>query len=102
MKRKYYVNVQARTVNVARDTAVFEWEIEADAAQVEQLQERFEDLTEADEGPLGQFFQLGIGSDTQENEQWYEEVLQSIYEMIHRLATPESREQLEQSGVLMV
>ena len=101
-KRNYYVNIQARTINVVRNADTVEWEINGTAADAERIQEWFDELQEADESPLGQFFQLGIGSDTQENEKYYEYCLRHLYQEMYALGSLETKRQLEQSGLLVV
>ncbi|MFC3798597.1 hypothetical protein [Cohnella sp. GCM10012308] len=48
-KSKYYVSVQARTINTHRGDAAFEFEIEAGEEELAQLQELFDSMDEFDQ-----------------------------------------------------
>ncbi|MDG0790449.1 hypothetical protein OMP38_06010 [Cohnella ginsengisoli] len=48
-KSKYYVSVQARTINTQRGDAAYEFEIEAGEEELVQLQELFDSMDEFDQ-----------------------------------------------------
>ncbi|MEK8130608.1 hypothetical protein WMW72_22130 [Paenibacillus filicis] len=100
-RKTYYIAVgSGEILEPAAVTDNFEFEIQADQEEIDQLQELFEDKEDDEQSTmlagLTPYRQL---SDDEENDA-YDWTLTEIYMMIHRLGTPETRKQIEAMGVL--
>lgn len=99
MERKpYYVSVQAGTVLEDPEAAAYEFVIHATDKEVGQLLERIEYREEAEKANFRRSFVPGIPYHMDAENDIYDDSMQSIYRMIHRLGTQETKKQIEDMG----
>lgn len=99
-KKTYYVSVQADTVLPNKGEAAFEFEIEATDEEVIKLQELFENKIDSADSTFVKAHLLTIPYHFDvENDQYDADLLQ-IYQFIHELGTPETKEHISRMGIL--
>lgn len=99
-KKTYYVSVQSESIMENQGDSGYEFEIKASEREVGKLQELFEELDDWDNAtavrahiPYVQYH------DDPENDA-YDKYLQAIYQKIHELGTPDTRQHIESMGIL--
>jgi|HigsolmetaAR203D_1030402.scaffolds.fasta_scaffold02297_9 hypothetical protein len=99
-RKTYYVSVQAGTVLEDRESAAFEFEIQATEKEVEQLMELFEAREDAEASTFLRGTTPGLPYHQDPENDSYDDALYEVYRMIHRLGTPETKEHIEKMGIL--
>jgi hypothetical protein len=97
-RKTYYVTVQH--AEVMEDPAAFNFDfvIKADEDELDQLQELFENVEEADTSTKHSAY-LPFDDDGNMN-QAYDANLYEVYKKIHQLGIPETKEHIEKMNIL--
>lgn len=98
-RKTYYVSVGAGQVLQDPEAASFEFAIRANEAELDKLQELFEEIQDADEDEALSYKGSPMVSDSPENDT-YDALLQEVYRMLHELGTHETRKHIESMNVL--
>jgi len=98
-RKTYYVSVGAGQILQDREEAAFEFSIRANEAEIDKLQELFQEAQDSDEEEIFSFEDWPTVSDTPDNE-FYESQLKEIYRMLHELGTAETKKHIESMNVL--
>ncbi|WP_239615169.1 hypothetical protein [Cohnella mopanensis] len=98
-RKTYYVSVGAGQVLEDKEAAAFEFAIHANEAELDKLQELFEEIQDADEDEALSFKGSPTISDSPENDT-YDALLQEVYRMLHELGTSETRQHIETMNIL--
>jgi hypothetical protein len=98
-RKTYYVSVGAGQVLEDPEAASFEFAIHANEAELDKLQELFEETQDADEDEALSFRGNPMVSDTPENDT-YDALLKEIYRMLHDLGTYETKQHIESMNIL--
>jgi len=98
-RKTYYVSVGAGQVLQDPEAASFEFAIRANEAELDKLQELFEEIQDADEDEALSYKGSPTVSDSPENDT-YDALLQEVYRMLHELGTHETRRHIESMNVL--
>lgn len=98
-KQKYYVSVQSGSIHSNPEEASYEFEVIATPKEIAQLRELFEEHMEVDQAGFIRAHLPGIPYHQDEENDQYDELLQNIYQMVHKLGTQETREHIEQMGL---
>ncbi len=99
-KRKYYVSVQAATILENQSEAAYEFEIEATPKEAAKLGELLEIQKDFD---FESFFRTPIPAIPYHHDaanDGYDETTQLVFAKLHELGTMETRQHIEQMGVL--
>jgi len=98
-KRTYYVAVGPGQILTDHEAAAFEFAIRATEAEIDKLEELFQEVQDADEDEISDFSGSPLVSDSPENET-YDALLKDIYRMLHKLGTDETRTHIESMNIL--
>ena len=93
-KSKYYVSVQSKSLSREQGQAAFEWEIEATDSEAAALGQLFERLENSDYATFPRGMTPGVPYHWDRENDSFDETLQQIYNMIHALATTETKAQI--------
>lgn len=99
-KKTYYVSVQAGTVFEEQGASSFEFEIQATEKELNQLEELFEAREDADASTFIRGQTPGLPYHQDPENDAYDDALHQVYQMIHQLGTPETKEHIEKMGIL--
>lgn len=97
-KKTYYVSVQAGSVLENEGEAAYEFEIVATEQEVEQLQEKFDELSDADNSLALRAHIPGIPYHQDEASDNYDYWLTDIYRMLYDLGTEETKQTIANMG----
>jgi len=95
-KRTYYVAVGPGQILTDPETAAFEFAIRATEAEIDKLEELFQD---ADEDEIFDCSGSPLVADSPQNET-YDALFKDIYRMLHELGTYETRNHIESMNIL--
>lgn len=99
-KRKYYVSIQAATILENQGDAAYEFEIEATPKEAAKLGELMEIQKDYD---FETFFRTpvpGIPYHHDEANDGYDAATKHVFAKIHELGTVETKQHIEQMGIL--
>lgn len=99
-RRKYYVAVGTGEIVEDPSITAWEYEIEASEEEIVQLDELFD---QANRQNMDVFYRVTNpirGGKVDHNRHNYDETLQEIYRMIHRLGNAEAKQQIEDSNII--
>lgn len=99
-KSKYYVSVQAGTVLHNQGDAAYEFEIEATAKEADKLLELLEMKQETEEDTLTRGSIPGVPYHFDQENDIHDEHLKGVYQFIHGLGTPETKQFLEENKII--
>jgi len=98
-RRTYYVAVGPGQILTDRGAASFEFSIQATEAEIDKLEELFQEAEDANEDEIFDYSGSPLVSDSPENET-YDALLQNIYRMLHDLGTDETKRHIESMNIL--
>ncbi|MFC4600440.1 hypothetical protein [Cohnella hongkongensis] len=98
-RRTYYVSVGPGQILEDPEAASFEFEIRANEAEIDKLQELFQEAQDADEDEIFNYSGSPTISDTPDNET-YAALSRTIYRMLHELGTDETKRHIESMNIL--
>ncbi|MFC4306114.1 hypothetical protein [Cohnella boryungensis] len=98
-RKTYYVSLGPGQILTDREAAPFQFAIQATEAEIDRLEELFQETQDADEDEIFNFSGSPTISDTPENET-YDTLFKDIYRMLHDLGTPETRSHIEKMNIL--
>jgi len=98
-RRTYYVAVGPGQILTDPEAASFEFAIRATEAEIDKLQELFQEAQDADEDEIFAYSGSPSVADTPHNE-LHESLLSDIYRMLHELGTSETRKHIESMNIL--
>lgn len=98
-KKTYYVSVGEGQVLEDPEAAAFEFAIHASEAEIDKLQELFQETQDADEDGAFTFSGSPSVSDSPDNDT-YDAHLKDIYRMLHELGTHETKQHIESMNIL--
>lgn len=99
-KHKYYVSVQGRTIMAEKGDAAYELEIEADEEDVQKLDDLFHQLWREDNDGYIWGHLPTVIYDSEDVNGPFDQYLQEIYQLIHKLGTPETKRHIESMNIL--
>lgn len=99
-RKTYYVAVGAGQVLEDREAAAFEFEIRANADELDKLQEMFEETSSAEEEAILHFVLRPPTEGEEETNGNYDSQIHEIYKFIHQLGTEETKRHIEAAGIL--
>lgn len=98
-RKTYYVSVGAGQVLEDPEAASFEFAIHASEAELDKLQELFQETQDSDEDGALHFSGSPTVSDVPDNDT-YDALLKEIYRMIYDLGTYETKRHIESMDIL--
>ena len=98
-RKTYYVSVGAGQVLEDPEAASFEFAIYASEAELDKLQELFQEFQDSDEDEALHFSGLPTVSDVPDNDT-YHDLFKEIYRMLHDLGTYETKRHIESMNIL--
>ncbi len=98
-RRTYYVSVGPGQILENPEAAAFEFAIHATEAEIDKLEELFQESRDADEDEIFKFSGSPAVSDTPHNET-YDALFKDIYRMLHELGTQETKRHIESMNIL--
>ncbi|TVX97306.1 hypothetical protein [Cohnella terricola] len=98
-RKTYYVAVGPGQILEDPEAAPFEFAIRATEAEINKLEELFQEAQDADEDEIFNYEGSPFVADTPDNAT-YEGLLRDIYRMLHDLGTPETRSHIESMNIL--
>jgi hypothetical protein len=99
LRKTYYVLVGPGQILMDPEAAPFQFAIQATEAEIDKLEELFQETQDVDEDEIFNFSGSPTISDTPENET-YDALFKDIYRMLHDLGTPETRSHIEKMNIL--
>jgi hypothetical protein len=96
-RKTYYVTVQHREINEDSTDFNFDFVILANDEELDQLQELFNNVEDADDIKLKGYAPSGNFS---EKYLYYDDSLREVYKKIHQLGYPETKERIEKMNIL--
>lgn len=99
-KSSYYVSVQGRSVLQERGASAYEWEIQANPEEADQLRIELDMLQEKEEESFPGYVFKWPDTREQNVNQTFQDTLDRVYRSIYRLGTSETRSQMEQLRLL--
>lgn len=99
-KKTYYVTVQ--TGEIMEDPTAFSWDfvIQANDEEHDQLQELFEDTADAELATYSHTYTLSLSTYYNEENTTYDNSLREIYKKLHELGSPETKQHIESMHIL--
>ncbi|GIO12552.1 hypothetical protein J19TS2_21070 [Cohnella xylanilytica] len=98
-RKTYYVAVGAGQILEDKEAAPFEFAIRANEEELNKLQEKFEELSSADEAAAMHFSGWLSSSDERANEE-YAGQLKGVYGLLYELGTEETKRHIEEHHFL--
>ncbi|MBB6672312.1 hypothetical protein [Cohnella nanjingensis] len=98
-RKTYYVAVGAGQILEDPTVAPFEFAIRANDEELNKLQDRFEDLSSADETTAFRYADWVSGSDKEMLGE-YDRQMRGIYSLLYELGTEETKRHIESAGLL--
>ncbi|GIP22461.1 hypothetical protein [Paenibacillus sp. J22TS3] len=100
MKKTFYVSVQGRSVLEDPKAASYEWVIEAEPEEAEELRRRLSSVQEAEEDSFMSYVYPWPDSPEGRVNAAYSDSLNRVYREIYRLGSPATRNQMEQGRLV--
>jgi hypothetical protein len=99
-KKTFYVSVGSGEITKGKGDFTYEFEINATEEEIDVLQELFDETADAElSTAVGATAPLRNYSNDHENDA-YDQYLIQVYQMLHRLGTPETKAHIESMGIL--
>lgn len=99
-KSTYFVSVQARSVLQERGASAYEWEIQANPEEADQLRIELDLLQEKEEEAFPGYVFKWPDTPEQNVNETFQDTLDRVYRSIYQLGTPETQSQMEQLRLL--
>ncbi|MFB9279154.1 hypothetical protein [Cohnella cellulosilytica] len=98
-RRTYYISVGPGQILEDSEAAAFEFAIHATEAEIDKLEELFQEAQDADTDEIFNYSGSPLVSDSPENET-YDALFKDIYRMLHELGTDETKRHIESMNIL--
>jgi rubrerythrin len=99
-KKTYYVTVQSGEIMADPTAFNYDFVINANEEEYEQLRQLFEDTADAEQATYGHSFPLSLSTYYNEENTIYDNSLRDIYIKLHELGSPETRKHIETMHIL--
>ncbi len=99
-KKEYYVNIGTREISINHDANNDDFIIEASNEEVMALREVFEEIYNSDMRSFFRSHVTAVPYHLDEANDEYDEGMKTAFRMIYNLGNEESRQQIEEMGVL--
>jgi rubrerythrin len=99
-RKTYYVTVQHGEIMDDPTAFNFDYVIEANEEELDQLEELFEDTATEEQETIFHSFTLSSSTYYNNENDAYDLSLRSIYRKLHELGTPETKQHIEKMNIL--
>jgi rubrerythrin len=99
-KKTYYVTVQYGEIMEDPTAFNYDFVIEANEEEHDQLQELFEDTADAELATYSHGYTLSLSTYYNDENTSYDNSLKEIYKKLHELGTAETKEHIEKMNII--